>query len=52
MVRMDSGNTLFLGKGKLYRLLIPYVTYTSPEFAHVGLQPEEMRQTQIRRIWF
>ncbi len=37
--RLVVGNALFhgLGGGKLSRLVVPWVTYTSPEVAHVGI---------------
>ena len=34
-------NAFFRGKVKAADLLVPWCTYTSPEVAHVGLQPEE-----------
>ena len=37
MARMVIRNALFFGSGKMSSLLIPWVTYTDPEVAHVGL---------------
>ncbi|MCA9066885.1 MAG: FAD-dependent oxidoreductase, partial [Planctomycetaceae bacterium] len=37
MARIVIRNALFLGRGRMSRLLIPWCTYTSPEVAHVGL---------------
>jgi pyruvate/2-oxoglutarate dehydrogenase complex dihydrolipoamide dehydrogenase (E3) component len=41
--RLVIGNALFfgLGGGKASRLITPWVTYTSPEIAHVGLYERE-----------
>lgn len=43
--RIAIKNTLFapfgFGKGKLSDLIIPWVTYTDPEIAHVGMYAEE-----------
>ncbi|MFW6286616.1 MAG: mercuric reductase [Candidatus Sumerlaeota bacterium] len=35
--RMVIGNALFMGRGKVEDLIIPWCTYTEPEIAHVGL---------------
>jgi pyruvate/2-oxoglutarate dehydrogenase complex dihydrolipoamide dehydrogenase (E3) component len=42
--RLVIGNALLfgLGGGKARRLLMPWVTYTSPEIAHVGLYEREL----------
>lgn len=37
MARLVIRNALFFGSGKMSSLLIPWVTYTDPEIAHVGL---------------
>ena len=37
MARLVIRNALFFGSGKMSSLLIPWVTYTDPEVAHVGL---------------
>jgi pyruvate/2-oxoglutarate dehydrogenase complex dihydrolipoamide dehydrogenase (E3) component len=41
--RLVIGNALFfgLGGGRVSRLVMPWVTYTSPEIAHVGLGEQE-----------
>jgi pyruvate/2-oxoglutarate dehydrogenase complex dihydrolipoamide dehydrogenase (E3) component len=41
MARIVIQNTLFLGRAKASGLTIPWCTYTSPELAHVGMQPQE-----------
>ena len=41
--RMVVRNALFFGRGKASDLVIPWCTYTSPEVAHVGLSPDEVR---------
>lgn len=41
LARIVIQNALFWGRAKASRLTIPWCTYTSPEVAHVGLQPEE-----------
>ncbi|MHC1725800.1 MAG: mercuric reductase [Syntrophobacteraceae bacterium] len=42
--RIVIQNSLFLGHKKLSGLTIPWVTYTEPEIAHVGLHEEEARK--------
>lgn len=42
--RMVVRNALFLGRGKVTDLIIPWCTYTSPELAHVGITPDEVVQ--------
>ena len=39
--RLVIANTLFFGRGRASKLVIPWTTYTSPEVAHVGLTVEE-----------
>ena len=39
LARIVIQNTLFMGRAKASRLLIPWCTYTSPELAHVGVLP-------------
>ncbi len=39
--RLVLQNALFLGRKNLSRLTIPWVTYTDPEVAHVGLSPRD-----------
>ena len=41
MARIVIQNSLFPGRGKVSRLTIPWTTYTSPELAHVGIDPRE-----------
>lgn len=41
MARAVIRNTLFFGRAKHSSLVIPWVTYTSPELAHVGLTPSD-----------
>jgi pyruvate/2-oxoglutarate dehydrogenase complex dihydrolipoamide dehydrogenase (E3) component len=49
--RIVIKNTLFspfgLGKTKLSSLVMPWVTYTDPEIAHVGMSIEDAQQTGI-----
>jgi pyruvate/2-oxoglutarate dehydrogenase complex dihydrolipoamide dehydrogenase (E3) component len=35
-------NALFLGRAKVSALIVPHCTYTSPELAHVGIDPAEV----------
>jgi len=42
--RMVVRNALFFGRGKVADLVIPWCTYTSPEVAHVGISPDEVRR--------
>ena len=37
-------NALFFGRSKVSDLVIPWVTYTDPEIAHVGLYEQEARE--------
>lgn len=39
LARIVIQNTLFMGRAKASRLIIPWCTYTSPEVAHVGISP-------------
>lgn len=39
--RIVIQNALFLGRKKFSDLIIPWVTYTDPEVAHVGLYPHQ-----------
>jgi pyruvate/2-oxoglutarate dehydrogenase complex dihydrolipoamide dehydrogenase (E3) component len=47
--RIVVGNALFhgIGGGRASRLVIPRVTYTSPEVAHVGLDPRAIAERAI-----
>ena len=38
--RMVVRNALFFGRARASDLVIPWVTYTSPELAHVGIPPD------------
>lgn len=40
MARIAIRNSLFAGRAKLSRLLVPWCTWTSPEIAHVGITHE------------
>lgn len=42
--RLVLRNALFPGSGSTDDLVVPWCTYTSPEVAHVGLEPEEARE--------
>ncbi len=49
--RIVIKNTLFspfgLGKAKFSNLVIPWVTYTDPEIAHVGMSEHQLNQQNI-----
>lgn len=45
--RMVVQNALFLGRRKLSALSIPWVTYTDPEVAHVGMDEREAGERGI-----
>jgi pyruvate/2-oxoglutarate dehydrogenase complex dihydrolipoamide dehydrogenase (E3) component len=47
MARMVIQNALFLGRKKASTLTIPWCTYTSPELAHVGLDPTDAAERGI-----
>jgi pyruvate/2-oxoglutarate dehydrogenase complex dihydrolipoamide dehydrogenase (E3) component len=42
--RLVVQNALFFGRGRASALVTPWVTYTSPEVAHVGLTEAEARE--------
>jgi pyruvate/2-oxoglutarate dehydrogenase complex dihydrolipoamide dehydrogenase (E3) component len=42
--RMVVQNALFWKRGRVSDLVVPWVTYTSPELAHVGITAEEARK--------
>jgi len=42
--RIVIQNALFFGRKKASDLIVPWCTYTSPEVAHVGLDPQQVRQ--------
>lgn len=52
LARIVIQNTLFMGRAKASRLIIPWCTYTSPEVAHVGIYPIEAAEQGIRLITF
>jgi pyruvate/2-oxoglutarate dehydrogenase complex dihydrolipoamide dehydrogenase (E3) component len=45
--RIVLQNALFMGRKKLSALTVPWVTYTDPEVAHVGLYPAEAESVGI-----
>ena len=47
MARIVIQNTLFMGRGKASALTIPWATYTCPELAHVGLEPNEAKRQGV-----
>lgn len=48
MARTVVRNALFLGRGSVSRLVIPRVTYTSPELAHVGLTLKQANEKGLQ----
>lgn len=47
MARIAVQNALFFGRKRFSDLVIPWVTYTSPEVAHVGHSPETAAKAGI-----
>ena len=47
MARLVVKNALFFGRDKVSDLLIPWVTYTDPEVAHVGLYEKDLKERNI-----
>ncbi len=47
MARMVIKNALFFGRDKVSDLLVPWVTYTEPEVAHVGLYENDLIEKKI-----
>lgn len=47
MARAVIRNALFFGRAKHSALVIPWATYTSPELAHIGLNPAEAEKRGI-----
>ena len=45
--RMVIKNALFFGRDKVSNLLVPWVTYTDPEVAHVGLYEKDLIERKI-----
>lgn len=41
LARVVIQNSLFMGRAKASKLIIPWCTYTAPEIAHVGIYPTE-----------
>jgi pyruvate/2-oxoglutarate dehydrogenase complex dihydrolipoamide dehydrogenase (E3) component len=48
MSRLVLGNALFFGRGRASRLVIPWVTYTDPEVAHVGVTFQDVAASDGR----
>ena len=48
MSRLILQNALFFGRRRVSRLVIPWVTYTDPEVAHVGAGEEDVRASNGR----
>ncbi len=48
MARLMLRNAFFFGRGKASHLVIPWVTYTDPEAAHVGMSSAEATAAGIR----
>ena len=44
MARLAVPNALFYGRGKWKELVVPWVTYTTPELAHVGMVAAEVEE--------
>lgn len=47
MARLVIRNALFMGRGKVSSLLVPWATYTEPEIAHVGLYEHDLVEQGI-----
>ena len=47
MARIVIQNTLFPGRARVSRLVVPWCTYTEPEVAHVGLTEAEARKQGV-----
>lgn len=47
MARLVIQNALFMGRGKVSSLVVPWATYTSPELAHVGLNSLQATQQGV-----
>lgn len=45
--RIVVQNALFLGRKKFSDVIVPWVTYTDPELAHVGLYPSEAAEAGV-----
>jgi pyruvate/2-oxoglutarate dehydrogenase complex dihydrolipoamide dehydrogenase (E3) component len=52
MARIVIQNSLFMGRAKASRLIIPWCTYTSPEVAHVGIYPRKAAELGVQLTTF
>ncbi len=52
LARIVIQNSLFMGRAKASRLIIPWCTYTSPEVAHVGISPSEAAEQGVELTIF
>ncbi len=52
MARIVIQNSLFMGRAKASRLIIPWCTYTSPEVAHVGIHPRNAADQGVQLTTF
>jgi pyruvate/2-oxoglutarate dehydrogenase complex dihydrolipoamide dehydrogenase (E3) component len=52
MARIVIQNSLFMGRAKAGRLIIPWCTYTSPEVAHVGIHPRNATDQGVQLTTF
>ena len=52
MARLVIRNALFFGRDKFSNFLIPWVTYTDPEIAHVGLYEKDLKERNIDHMTF
>ena len=52
MARLVIRNALFFGRDKFSNFLIPWVTYTDPEVAHVGLYEKDLQAQNIEYATF
>ena len=52
MARLVIRNALFFGRDKFSDLLIPWVTYTDPEIAHVGLYEKDLNERNVDHVTF
>jgi pyruvate/2-oxoglutarate dehydrogenase complex dihydrolipoamide dehydrogenase (E3) component len=48
MARIVIQNSLFMGRAKASRLIIPWCTYTSPEVAHVGISARKAAEQGLQ----
>lgn len=48
LARIVIKNSLFMGRAKASKLIIPWCTYTSPEIAHVGIYPQQAEEIGLR----